>query len=340
MPVYNNGIDWADAANTFATISGALEAKKRRKDEEARNAQLDPLTAALTQAQIGETRARTSASGYNPDTGAPTTSAVQYEQIPPGASPDKIFQIATRNLAKAATAKDQQGIKDWGSLAQTSSLGYERVTQGDFTHGPRSDQARATTAEIRAKTKNISGQFEHDIEMLKARGANAAQVAGIRAAYHRAGGGSSSTSAAEQRAMLAAMNAAEREQVDVKNSELMREYYRQQGLHDADSSNPAPDQPQLQTPPIVIMGPSGQPITVNVPSQQQGPAKTAPAAPQQSQQPQQGGGNPFGGLIQGIQHLLHLGGGQQDKFTAGQVYTDAKGRHAKYLGNGQWQPVP
>ena len=152
--------------------------------------------------------------------------------------------------------------------ANTASYLPGRETQGAL-HTAQTQNYGARTQLTEAQTKNASGLFAHQIDMLHERGATSEQIARIHAAYRKAGGGTgrgSNAAAVEQRAEYAAINAAAREGVNSENLLNNSIYRTETEAHDLDPTT-YPNQPQAPTiipMPVSVPGPNGQPITIMV----------------------------------------------------------------------------
>ena len=153
--------------------------------------------------------------------------------------------------------------------ANTASYLPGRETQGAL-HTAQTQNYGARTQLTEAQTKNASGLFAHQIDMLHERGATSEQIARIHAAYRKAGGGRASganAAAVEQRAEMAAINEAQRAGVNAQNSLNDQIYRTETEAHDLDPTTypNQPPPPQIIPYPVTMPGPNGgPPITIMV----------------------------------------------------------------------------
>jgi hypothetical protein len=212
----------------------------------------------------------------------PTTAPGAAPSLPgKQGSPERDLAIADFYDQQAATAPDAYTAGRYTALATQYRENASTASLGGLK-GAETGYYGARTQLTEAEVKNTAGKFQHDLDMIHARGVSAESIARIHAAYRRAGGGSGSA-AAEQRAEMAALNAASREGVNAQNAVQEAVFRYQSDLHVSDpDNNPAPSQPQLQPYPVYVMTPgSTQPtvIMMSPSGQVQQPARAPAAVP-------------------------------------------------------------
>lgn len=321
MPTFNSGIDWSQFANNYATISDELQRKKEFKEQQ----KSDVDTHAIVEAQLREYQQKTQQLQADTDTQNRVNAfraGLHFDQSYGKKTPEQQASYLDTLAIQALQAGDEKGAQLLQGLSSSIPRGAEQFAAANYA------QARAKLTD--AQIPNVVHAFDQKIALEKLRISGQERTAAIRAIHAAARAGGNPQDKAYQQALQdinqGTVRAAVQSSIDAYTSG-QKDF--QQGVTDAPPTYQAPTfNIQMTT------GPNGQQspiITPRAPGGGQRPAAQPPAP--------QGGGNPFSGIIQGVENFLHIGQ-PQDKFTKGQVYTDAKGRHAKYMGNGQWQPVP
>lgn len=234
------------------------EGPKRKQEQEAAAQQAE-----LQKSQIEEATIRgvteLSAAGMQRDPKDPnkfipiTRAAITF---PKGATNAQKAGI----LRDAAIQAEQAGQTDYAKSLRDDAGGYETGAYRESQTAYEQAGVPLRQSQVRyndAKTRNVQGQFAHDLQMIQARGVSAAAVAHIRAAYRGAGGGRGNSAAVESRALDAALNAAAREGVNAHNALNDSIYRYQSDLHLKDPVDYPQAPPPPQVMPIPVYGGGG-----------------------------------------------------------------------------------